>query len=104
MAKQEGLPRLSEKEGLILRLLTEAGGESYGLHLVKRSGKKLARGTVYVTLDRMEGKGYVRSRRDSFSQSDSQAVPRRVYRLTGLGQRVLAAAQQSAGVLEGLCL
>jgi DNA-binding PadR family transcriptional regulator len=102
MAKQEGLPRLSEKEGLILRLLTEAGGESYGLDLVKRSGKKLARGTVYVTLDRMEGKGYLSCRRESLSQSDSQAISRRLYRLTGLGQRVLAAAQQWAGALEGV--
>jgi DNA-binding PadR family transcriptional regulator len=78
MAKQEGLPRLSEKEGLILRLLTEAGGESYGLDLVKRSGKTLARDTVYVTLDRMEGKRYVSSRRESLSQSDSQAISRRL--------------------------
>ena len=39
MKNRDGLPRLSEKEGLILRLLTEAGGESYGLDLVQRSGK-----------------------------------------------------------------
>jgi DNA-binding PadR family transcriptional regulator len=101
MNNKDGLPRLSEKEGLILRLLTEAGGESYGLDLVQRSGKKLARGTVYVTLDRMEDKGYVKSRRETLSQSDSQAIPRRLYRVTGLGQRVLGAAQQWAGALQG---
>ena len=91
-----GLPLLSGKEELILRLLADSGGEGFGLDLIERSGNKLARGTAYVTLDRMEDKGYVKSRRESIAQSDSQAIPRRLYRVTALGQRVLATAEMWA--------
>jgi DNA-binding PadR family transcriptional regulator len=36
----------------------------YGLKLIKASDERLKRGTVYVTLGRMEEKGFVRSRID----------------------------------------
>jgi DNA-binding PadR family transcriptional regulator len=101
MAKNGGLPLLSGKEELILSLLAESGWEGFGLDLVERSGNKLARGTVYVTLDRMEDKGYVKSRRESIAQSDTQAIPRRIYSVTGLGQRVLATAQRWAAEPQG---
>ena len=53
-------PRLSPKEALILDLLR--GGEMYGLELVTSSDGALKRGTVYVTLGRMEEKGLIVSR------------------------------------------
>jgi hypothetical protein len=46
-------PRLSAKESLILDLLAHRG-ELYGLQLVAASRGRLKRGTVYVTLGRME--------------------------------------------------
>ena len=101
MAKKGGLPLLSGKEELILQLLASSGGEGFGLDLIERSGNKLARGTVYVTLDRMEDKGYVKSRRESIAQSDSQAIPRRLYRVTALGHRVLATAESWAAEPQG---
>lgn len=101
MGKKAGLPLLSGKEELILRLLTDRGGEGYGLDLVERSGKKLARGTVYVTLERMEDKGYVKSRREMLAQDDSQAIPRRIYRVTALGHQVLSTADTWAAMPEG---
>ena len=96
-----GLPLLSGKEEIILRLLTDNGGEGFGLDLVERSGKQLARGTVYVTLERMEDKGYVTSRRETLAQSDSQAIPRRTYRVTALGNRVLSTANIWAEMPQG---
>src|SRR5215475_15773133 len=54
------IPRLSTTERLILDLLRE--GELFGLQLVDRSDGALKRGTVYVTLGRMQDKGYVESR------------------------------------------
>ena len=51
----------SAKESLILELLVD-GGELYGLQLVAASRRRLKRGTVYVTLGRMEEKGYISSR------------------------------------------
>jgi len=60
MSKAEGLPRLSSKELLVLDLLA-ARKPSYGLELVAESRGHLKRGTVYVTLGRMEDKGYLES-------------------------------------------
>jgi len=54
---------VSPKELLVLDLLVR-DGELYGLQLVAASKRRLKRGTVYVTLGRMEDKGYITSRLD----------------------------------------
>jgi DNA-binding PadR family transcriptional regulator len=82
-------PTLSRKEALILDLLAEAG-ETYGLGLVEASRGGLGRGTVYVTLGRMEEKGYVVSRQEE-KAAGSIGLPRRMYRATPLGLRVRGA-------------
>jgi DNA-binding PadR family transcriptional regulator len=84
------MPRLSAKETLILRLLV-GKGEMYGLELVRESGAKLKRGTVYVTLGRMADKGYVDSR--EVSSGDQGKLPRRLFHATGLGARALHALE-----------
>lgn len=94
IARVVGPPRLSDKEVLVLRLLVSAGREMYGLQLVEESEGALKRGTVYVTLDRMEDKGYIRSRKDP-SAADGAAA-RRLYKPAGLGQRALAAWEMAA--------
>ncbi|MEM1056772.1 MAG: PadR family transcriptional regulator [Bacteroidota bacterium] len=81
------LPRLSQKQALILDLLTRAG-DSYGLELVKGSGGQLKRGTVYVTLDRMEDKGLVESWTEAAPEGH-RGPPRRKYRVTGHGAAAL---------------
>ena len=80
---------LSVKESLILDLLTERG-ELYGLQLVAVSRRKLKRGTVYVTLARMEQKGYITSRLED-APANVGGMPRRLYEATPLGRRVLKA-------------
>lgn len=60
----------------------------YGLQLVSDSGRKLKRGTVYVTLGRMEQKGLISSDPEKLSDN-SGLVPRRIYRPTPFGLRVL---------------
>jgi PadR family transcriptional regulator, regulatory protein PadR len=80
------LPTLSGKEGIVLDLLAERG-EMYGLELVGASAGGLKRGTVYVTLGRMEDKGYVESRQEE-RQAGAIGLPRRLYRATPLGLRV----------------
>lgn len=62
----------------------------YGLELVRASGGSLRRGTVYVTLGRMEEKGYVESHPE-VQERGAIGLPRRLYRPTGLGLRVLDA-------------
>jgi DNA-binding PadR family transcriptional regulator len=83
------LPRLSPKETLILELLAD-GDDMYGLELVAASRKRLKRGTIYVTLARMAYNGYVSSRLED-PPADAGGLPRRFYRPTALGRRVLEA-------------
>ena len=78
---------LSVKESLILELLAREK-ELYGLQLVAASRRRLKRGTVYVTLGRMEEKGYVTSRLED-APADAGGLPRRLYQPTALGRRVL---------------
>jgi PadR family transcriptional regulator PadR len=89
VGKRPRLLTLSVKESLILDLLTERG-ELYGLQLVATSRRKLKRGTVYVTLGRMEQKGYITSRLED-APANVGGMPRRLYQATSLGRRVLAA-------------
>jgi DNA-binding PadR family transcriptional regulator len=67
----------------------------YGLELVAASGKRLKRGTVYVTLGRMEEKGYIVSRLEP-APPDAGGLPRRVYEASAFGRRVLGAWTQMA--------
>jgi PadR family transcriptional regulator, regulatory protein PadR len=92
-------PRLpSNKELLILDMLASKK-EMYGLEMVQASNGKLARGTIYVTLMRMDDKGYVTSRQ--VKEGNVSGLPKRVFSLTGLGQRALAAARQAQIMLGG---
>ena len=82
-------PRLSGKELLILELLANARPQ-YGLELVAASRGRLKRGTVYVTLGRMEEKGYVTSSTEE-TPDGAGGLPRRVYEATPYGLRILKA-------------
>jgi DNA-binding PadR family transcriptional regulator len=89
------LPSLSRKEALIVELLLERPNtESYGLELVRESRHRLKRGTVYVTLSRLEDKGFIESREDT--QPNMSGMPRRLYRVTGYGQRVYGLLQEAS--------
>jgi DNA-binding PadR family transcriptional regulator len=80
--------RLSSKEAQILEALR--GQEMFGLQLVQASQGQLKRGTVYVTLGRMQEKGFVESRLEE-RQAGAIGLPRRLYRATAFGVRVLNA-------------
>jgi DNA-binding PadR family transcriptional regulator len=80
---------LPRKEQLILELLV-AEGAMYGLQLVERSQGALKRGTVYVTLGRMQAKGLVDSEQEP-PPPGAIGLPRRIYQPTALGKRMLRA-------------
>ena len=86
---------LSGKESLILELLTRQG-EMYGLQLVDESRGGLKRGTVYVTLGRMEEKGYITSALDD-GPPEGGGMPLRHYQATALGRRVLKVWTNATG-------
>jgi PadR family transcriptional regulator, regulatory protein PadR len=88
---------LSAKESLVLELLA-GGGPLYGLQLVAASKRRLKRGTIYVTLGRMEDKGFLTSRLEDPPPATG-GMPRRLYEPTALGRRVLAARNSAARYL-----
>jgi hypothetical protein len=88
-AVDERLPKFSATERQILELLT-VHEELFGLQMVELSGGALKRGTVYVTLGRMQEKGYLDSRQEPLPPG-AIGLPRRLYRPTGFALRALAA-------------
>ncbi len=72
------------RERLILRDLL-VNPWAYGLELVERSGGLLKRGTVYVTLGRLEQEGLLDSLEET-TTPDHVGIPRRVYTLTDQGR------------------
>jgi PadR family transcriptional regulator len=89
------IPRLSSIEEVVLKMLCHEARELYGLKMIEASKGRLKRGTIYVTLGRMEEKGYISSRQEEVHPG-MRGIPRRLYRPTGLGQRVLAAWEAAA--------
>jgi len=89
---------ISNKESVVLDLL-QRERELYGLQLVDLSEGQLKRGTIYVTLGRMEAKGLVSSRREGAPPAGG-GLPRRLYKLTALGRTVFSAQRQIARRLK----
>jgi PadR family transcriptional regulator PadR len=93
---------LGEVEHLVLLAALRLGDEAYAVpirELVARdAGVTLSRGTIYVTLERLERKGYVTS-----WFSDPQAVrggkARRHFRLKSPGLKALERSQQALAEL-----
>ena len=88
--KESRLPSMSLTESLILDLLRAR--ERYGLELVDASGGRLKRGSIYVTLARMETKGFVESWQEE-RPPGAIGLPRRLYRATDYGLKVHDAYQ-----------
>ena len=86
----ERLPSISPVESLVLDLVESR--ERYCLELVDLAGGRLKRGSVYVTLGRMEAKGFVTSRQEERA-AGAIGLPRRLYRATPYGLKVRDAYQ-----------
>jgi PadR family transcriptional regulator PadR len=89
---------VSALEHLVLDLLS-AQSSAYGLELVAASRGRLKRGSIYVTLGRMEQKGLVTSRLEG---EPGEGPPRRIYEPTALGLRALVVSHLIASVPLGL--
>ena len=92
------LPNLARKEFSAMSLLVGARKPLYGLQMVELSHGELKRGTVYVTLNRLEEKGYVTSEKEP--EQPGIAQPRRLYKTTGLGVKVFEAVAASRASLK----
>ena len=89
----------SRKEALILEMLIESRRELFGLEMVTASNGALKRGTIYVTLQRMQEKGLIDSKLER-RPAPEIGIPRRLYWATGAGERVLAAYQAAHSILS----
>jgi DNA-binding PadR family transcriptional regulator len=102
MANNE-YPTLSALETMVLNILISlgTGSESYGLELLDKSNGMLKKGSIYVTLGRMEEKGYLESRKEEL-RPGARGLPRRLYKVSGHGQKVLQYWQTAFGGLQGI--
>lgn len=90
--------RLGEVEQLVLLAVLRLGKPAYAVpirELIRTvGGVELARGSIYVTLDRLETKGYLRS-----SVSEPLAEPggkaRRLFEVSPAGVAALRAARRA---------
>ena len=82
------LSPLGVLEEQILVAVLRTQGEAYGMNVRREiehvTGRELAIGAVYATLDRLEAKGLVRSRRVI-----AEGPMRRLFELTASGARAL---------------
>jgi len=83
---------LGEFEVVILLAVLRTGPGAYGSgirdEIERRAGEAPARGAVYVTLDRLERKGYLRSSVGD-AADDRGGRPRRYYRVSARGMAML---------------
>jgi PadR family transcriptional regulator PadR len=86
---------LGEFEVLVLMAVLHADEEAYGSvvreEIERRSGRAVARGAVYITLERLEEKGLLVSMPGD-TTPERGGRPRRLFRVTPMGVRSLKRA------------
>jgi len=86
---------LGEFEAVVLMAvlhLTHAGDDAFGSvvrdEIEKRSGRLVSRGSIYITLDRLEDKGLLVSKPGA-PTADRQGRPKRLFRVTASGRKAV---------------
>src|SRR5262245_5510161 len=108
MKRARDFPPLGEFELLVLLAVLRAEGEAYGSTILKeledRAGRSISRGALYVTLDRLETKGYVSSRTGDPAPARG-GRPRRYYTVRATGLALLRQSLDALSMMsEGLAL
>jgi PadR family transcriptional regulator PadR len=88
---------IGELEQLILLAILRLGPDAYGLCIAReleaQAGRRLSRGALYTSLDRLEAKGLLRWRLEP-GGPERQALPKRVYSVLPRGVTALRTSQQ----------
>ena len=96
MAKTDP-PSLGELEQLILLAVLRLGPDAYGLSIAReleaQAGRRLSRGALYTSLDRLESKGLLRWKLEA-GGPERQAMPKRVYTVLPRGIAGLRSSRQ----------
>lgn len=96
---------LGELEQLVLLAVVRLNADAYAVsirdEIEKQTGIALGRGSVYVTLDRLDRKGYVTSRfSDPTPERGGKA--KRCFAISTEGRRALAAAERAVARMRGV--
>ena len=78
---------------VILRLKDAAFGPDISRELEARAGRRVSRGALYTTFDRLEDKGLIRWRTVPGTEA-RDGLPRRLYSVTAAGTAALRAARE----------
>lgn len=93
---------LGTLEQLVLLAVLQAGDEAYPRRVIelltRATGRAPSRGAVYVTLDRLEDKRLLASRRQA-SGDGRGGRPRRQLRVTATGMQALRATRDSLATM-----
>jgi DNA-binding PadR family transcriptional regulator len=88
---------LGEFEQLVLLAIVRLGSDAYGVtiarELEEQADRRVSRGALYTTLDRLEDKGLVRWR-IAHGGAEREGLPRRAYVVTPAGLAALRAARE----------
>jgi PadR family transcriptional regulator, regulatory protein PadR len=83
---------LGEFEVVILMAVLHLGADAYGSsirdEIARRSGRAVARGSVYITLDRLEDKGLLASKLGGASAARG-GRPKRLFKVTPAGVKAV---------------
>ena len=83
---------LGEFEVVVIMAALHLGREAYGSAILDeieaRTGRRVSRGSVYITLDRLEDKGLLESRFEGASPSRG-GRPKRLFRVTAAGVKAV---------------
>jgi DNA-binding PadR family transcriptional regulator len=89
---------LGEFEQMLLLAAMRLEDDAYGARLMKElercAGRRVSRGSVYVTLDRMEEKGWVTSE-TAPARGNRGGRPRRIVRVTPEGVSALRKSREA---------
>jgi PadR family transcriptional regulator, regulatory protein PadR len=100
LEKMADPPVLGELEQLILLAILRLGPDAYGLSVARElesyAGRRLSRGALYTSLQRLETKGLIRWRNETGGPA-REGMPKRVYSVTSRG---IAAVRESHRVLK----
>jgi PadR family transcriptional regulator, regulatory protein PadR len=99
-------PYLGELEHLLLLSILKCEDNAYTVPiramLAEQGGRRLSRGALFTSLDRLEAKGLVRSRMGE-PLAERGGRPRRYFEVTAAGRKAVRSARSALATLsEGL--
>src|SRR5215207_6750565 len=91
------IPPIGELEQLILLAILRLGPDAYGLSIARelqsQAGRRLSRGALYTSLDRLAAKGYLQWKLES-GGPERHGLPKRMYTVLPRGLTALRSSQR----------